>query len=184
MTSWQGNHTLAMRLEFCQLAEPQCCSGMALAVPGLNVKRGCPWSKKTGRASKQARHAKALEWVVLVSKAEVNSRAVAWCLVRLEGGCVLSSPSGTYDDLELEELMGLTLMRQDRRFAQHLVDEQMLSWRTVESHPLVEATEFEVANEDSYRFLAGARASGWAAGADTLGGRRQAGWPDREAAFA
>ena len=149
---------------------------MALAVPGLNGKRGCPWSKKTGRASKQARHAKALEWVVLVSKAEVNSTAVAWCLVRLEGGCVLSSPSGTYDDLELEELMGLTLMRQDRRFAQHLVDEQVLSWRTVESHPLVEATEFED------RFLAGAR--GWAAGADTLGGRRQAGWLDREAAFA
>ena len=92
---------------------------------------------------------------MLVSKAEVVERAVAWCLVRLEGGFVLSSPSGTYDDLELEELMGLTLMRQDRRFAQHLVDEQMLSWRTVESHPLVEATEFED------RFLGGARTRKW-----------------------
>ena len=49
------------------------------------------------------------------------------CLLELRG-CVLASRSGEYDDLSLDELSQLSLLREDQREAEYLLSNPLCSW--------------------------------------------------------
>ena len=49
------------------------------------------------------------------------------CLLELRG-CVLASRSGEYDDLSLDELSQLSLLREDQREAEDLLSNPLFSW--------------------------------------------------------
>ena len=94
------------------------------AVPGLNIRR-CPWVK-TNRESQRRKmtHAQALDWLVIVSRTvgDEGCNYKAWHLVQLTWQCVESSASGSYCDLQAEELALLELLREDYASAKHILD--------------------------------------------------------------